>query len=52
MIGYKKIKKASKLNEDVYFVLCFTDGLYYYKYDEEQKLEIKCIIIVHVWIEG
>ena len=41
MIGYNKIIKASKLNEDVYFVFCFIDGLYYYKYDKDQELEIK-----------
>ena len=41
MIGYNKVIKASKINEDVYFVFCFFDGLYYYKYDKEQKLEIK-----------
>ena len=40
MIGYVMIKKASTLNEDVLFVFCFFDGLYYNKYDKEQELEI------------
>jgi len=41
MIGYNKIKKALELNEDVYFVFNFTDGLYYYKFDRDKELEIK-----------
>ena len=41
MIGYKMIIKSSTLNKDAYFVFCFFDGLYYYKYNKEQKLETK-----------
>ena len=41
MIGYNKIIKTSTLIEDVYFVFCFSDGLYYYKYDKDQELGIK-----------
>ena len=41
MIGYNKIKKALELNEDVYFIFNFTDGLYYYKFDRDKELEIK-----------
>ena len=41
MIGYNKIKKALELNEDVYFIFNFTDGIYYYKFDREKELEIK-----------
>ena len=41
MIGYNKIKKALELNEDVYFVFNFRDGLYYYKFDRDKELEIK-----------
>ena len=42
MIGYNKIKEASKLNnKDVYFFFCFDDCLAYWKYDKNYKLEIK-----------
>ena len=41
MIGYNKIMKASKLNEDIYFIFNYTDGLYLYKYDKNNELEIK-----------
>ena len=41
MIGYNKIKKALELNEDVYFIFSFTDGIYYYKFDRDKELEIK-----------
>jgi hypothetical protein len=41
MIGYNKIKKALELNEDVYFIFSFTDGIYYYKFDKDKELEIK-----------
>ena len=41
MIGYNKIKKASTLDEYVYFFFSFEDGLYYWLYDKEYELEIK-----------
>ena len=41
MIGYNKIKKALELNEDVYFIFNFTDGIYYYKFDRDKELEVK-----------
>ena len=41
MIGYNKIKKASILNEDVYFFFSFDDYLCYWKYDKNINLEIK-----------
>jgi hypothetical protein len=41
MIGYNKIKKASEINEDVYFFFCFTDGLFYYKYNKNDQFEIR-----------
>jgi len=41
MIGYNKIMKALEINEDVYFIFNFTDGIYYYKFDKEYELEIK-----------
>jgi len=34
MIGFNKLKRASKVSLPVYFVICFTDGLYYWKYKE------------------
>ena len=40
MIGNNKIIKASQLDDDVYFLFSFTDGLYYWKYDKNYKLEI------------
>ena len=41
MVGYNKILKASTLLDDVYFCFCFTDGLYYYKYNKDINLEIR-----------
>ena len=41
MIGYNKIKKASSILEDVYFFFWFTDGIFYYKYNKDDKFEIK-----------
>ena len=41
MIGLNKIKKASTLQEYVYFFFCFNDGLYYWLYDKDCELEIK-----------
>jgi len=41
MIGYNKIKKALELNEDIYFIFNFTDGIYYFKFDKNIQLEVK-----------
>ena len=41
MIGYNKIRQASTLNEDVYFLFSFDDYLCYWKYDRNINLEIK-----------
>ena len=41
MIGLNKIKKASTLQEYVYFFFCFNDDLYYWLYDKDCELEIK-----------
>ena len=42
MIGYNKIKKASKPNNTViYYFFCFDDCLAYWKYDKNYKLQIK-----------
>jgi len=41
MIGYNKIKKALELNEDIYFIFNFTDGIYHFKFDKNIQLEIK-----------
>ena len=40
MIGFNKIKKSSTPIENVYFVFCLIDDIYYYKYDKDQELEI------------
>ena len=37
-IGINKIKEAGYYHGEVYFVFKFLDGLYYWKYDPEQKL--------------
>lgn len=39
MVGYNKIQYANKLNKDTYFCFNFTDGLYYYKYNKNDKLD-------------
>jgi hypothetical protein len=36
MIGINKIKFAEKSDKPTYFCFSFTDGLYYWKYDEEE----------------
>ena len=41
MIGYNKIKKALEVDEDVYFIFNFTDGVYYFKFDNEIDIEVK-----------
>ena len=41
MVGYNKFKKASEINVPVYFFFCFTDGLYYYKYNKDDQFEIR-----------
>ena len=41
MVGQNKVDKASILNEEVYFFFSFTDGLYYWLYNTDDKLEIK-----------
>ena len=41
MIGYNKILKAASIDEDVYFFFWFTDGIYFYKYNKDDKLEVK-----------
>ena len=41
MIGYNKILKAASIEEDVYFFFWFTDGIYFYKYNKDDKLEVK-----------
>lgn len=40
MIGYNKIEYANKFpNKKVYFCFKFTDGLYYYEYNKNDKFE-------------
>jgi hypothetical protein len=36
MIGVNKIQFAKKSEKPTYFCFCFTDGLYSWKYDEEE----------------
>lgn len=36
MIGINKIEFAKKSDRATYFCFCFTDGLYYWKYDEQE----------------
>ena len=42
MLGLNKIQKASTLTENVYFFFSFDDGLYYWQYNKDYELEIKC----------
>lgn len=43
MIGYNKVQFANKLDEPVYFIFNFLDGVYYYEYEPSKlnELEIK-----------
>ena len=41
MIGLNKFEYASINKEDIYFVFKYIDGIYYYKYDKNDKFEIK-----------
>lgn len=42
MVGYNKIEYANKFPEkQAYFCFCFLDGLYYYKYNKDDKLEVR-----------
>ena len=41
MIGLNKIKYCEDKPEDYYFVFSFTDGLFYWKYNNEDKLNYR-----------
>lgn len=42
MVGYNKIEHANKFPEkEAYFCFCFLDGLYCYKYNKDDKLEVR-----------
>jgi hypothetical protein len=41
MIGYNKILKAASIDEDVYFFFWFIDGIFFYKFNKEDKFEVK-----------
>lgn len=42
MVGYNKIEYALKHPEkQAYFCFCFLDGLYYYKFSKDDKLEVR-----------
>ena len=38
MIGVNKVERAKSLNENVYFIFQFTDGVYCWKYDKNIQL--------------
>jgi hypothetical protein len=39
MVGFDKIEYARKSEKEVFFIFMFTDGIYYYKYDEKDSFE-------------
>ena len=41
MIGLNKIKRAQKLNKDIYFIMLFDNGMYSYKYNTDDKLNYR-----------
>jgi hypothetical protein len=41
MIGLNKIERAKKLNKDIYFVMCLDDGIFSYKYSENDTLNYR-----------
>ena len=42
MVGYNKIEYALKYpDKQIYFCFCFLDGLYYYKFSKEDKLQVE-----------
>ena len=41
MIGLNKIKRAQKLNKDIYFIMLFDNGMYSYKYNIDDKLNYR-----------
>lgn len=41
MIGYNKIQYAEKKKKDVYFIFAFTDGNYYYKYNNKDNFDVQ-----------
>jgi hypothetical protein len=41
MIGLNKIKRAQKLNKDIYFIMLFDNGMYSYKYNADDKLNYR-----------
>ena len=41
MIGYDKIEYAKTCDNDIYFIFIFENGSYYYKFDNDDKFQIK-----------
>ena len=41
MIGLNKIKRAQKLNKDIFFIMDMYDGLFCYKYNADDKLNYR-----------
>jgi len=41
MIGLNKIEKAQKANKDIYFVMILDDGIFSYKYSENDTLNYR-----------
>ena len=41
MIGLNKIERAKKLNKEIYFVMCLEDGIFSYKYSENDTLNYR-----------
>jgi hypothetical protein len=41
MIGYNKILKSLELKEDVFYLFNFIDGLYYWKFNKNYKINIQ-----------
>jgi hypothetical protein len=41
MIGLNKIEKAKKSKKEIYFIMDFDDGLFSYKYNENDKLNYR-----------
>jgi len=38
MVGYNKLVEAEKMDKSVYFFFCFTDGLFFWRYNKDDIL--------------
>jgi len=41
IVGYNKIKFARTCGKDCIFIFSFTDGIYYYKYNDKDNFDVK-----------